>query len=153
LICFAVYLGREVIDASIGVPVRFTSTQCISVRTAAQKAGLHVLHIVVGTLLTDRTMKATGQLGTVGQALNVGVSPSKLEISDIWTTGDMIRQRRTVRKHENECDDIQDCICDFDVPFLENTNETVDSFVDVDLCSVFEAAFESIQCRQSFNLS
>jgi hypothetical protein len=147
------FAGQEVIDASIGAPVGFPSTQRISVRTAAEKAGLHVLHIVVGTLLTDRTTKATGQLGTVGQALNVGVSLSKMEISHIWTIGDMIRQRRTVGRHENECDDIQDCICDFDVPFLENTNETVDSLVDVDLGSVIEAAFESIQCRQSFNLS
>jgi hypothetical protein len=48
------FADQEVIDTLIGVPLFFTNTQHISVRTAAEKAGLHVLHIVVGKLLTDQ---------------------------------------------------------------------------------------------------
>jgi hypothetical protein len=48
-----------------------------------------------------------------------------------------------IRRHEIGSDDIQDYIVDLSVPLLETMNETVNSFVGVNLCSVVEALFES----------
>jgi molecular chaperone DnaK len=135
--------GQKVVDASIGVPALFTSAQRTSVRTAAENAGLHVLHIIAGTLLAARAMKATGRLGTLGQALIVDVGASKIEVSLVQNTGDAIRELRTVGMHDIGTDDIRDNIVDLCLELLEGMNENLDSFMRVKLCSAVEVALES----------